>query len=137
MGILSSNYAQIVPGALISASYVSDIYDVLLGSATESINLRGSVSVNGPVSISGSATVNGSVTVTSGIYGSLVGNASTATSASYAINCTTASYIAANKLTITPSNPLPTNVLTGTFAVSASSPPKPYFWDGTTWNALY
>jgi hypothetical protein len=28
-------------------------------------------------------------------------------------------------------------MLTGSFAVSASIPPKPYFWDGTDWNALY
>jgi len=41
-------------------------------------------------------------------------------------------------LTITPHDPLPTtNIPTGTFMVSASVPPKPFFWDGTTWNALY
>jgi hypothetical protein len=133
MGVLSNNYAQIIPGALISASYVSDIYNVLLGSAVESISLSGSLSVNG------------SITVTSGIiYGSLSGNASTSTSASYAVNCTTASFAktasfltATNILTITPVHPLPTNMLTGSFAVSASIPPKPYFWDGTDWNALY
>ena len=41
-------------------------------------------------------------------------------------------------LTLTPTHPLrTTNVPTGSFAVSSSVPPKPYFWDGTTWNALY
>lgn len=132
MGVLSSNYSKLVPGALISSSYVSDIYDVLLGSATESISLRGTLSVIGTIS------------ATSGIYGSLIGNASTSTSASYAVNCTTASYArtasyltAADILTLIPCNPLPTNPLTGSFAVSSSIPPKPYFWDGTTWNALY
>jgi hypothetical protein len=36
-----------------------------------------------------------------------------------------------------PSNPLPSGVPTGSFAVSSSVPPKPYFYDGTVWNALY
>lgn len=131
MGVLFNNYAQIVPGSLISASYVSDIYDVLLGSATESLNLRGTLSVTGSISVTGT------ITATNGIYGSLIGNSSTSTSASYARNATSASYLASSILTLTPVNPLPTNVLTGTFAVSSSTPPKPYFWDGTDWNALY
>jgi len=122
MGVLSNNYAQIIPGALISASYVSDIYDVLLGTEPETLKITGSL------------TVTGSVTVSNGIYGTLYGNASTSTSASYAV---TSSYIAATSLRITPSNPLPSNVQIGSFAVSSSTPPKPYFWDGTNWNALY
>jgi hypothetical protein len=40
-------------------------------------------------------------------------------------------------LTLVPINPLPTGVATGSFAVSASVPPIPYFYNGTTWNALY
>jgi len=41
-------------------------------------------------------------------------------------------------LTLTPTHPLrTTNVPTGSFAVSSSVPPKPYFWDGITWNSLY
>ncbi len=40
-------------------------------------------------------------------------------------------------LTLTPQSPLPSGVLTGSFAVSSSVPPKPYFYDGTSWNALY
>jgi hypothetical protein len=42
-----------------------------------------------------------------------------------------------NVLTLTPQSPLPSGVPTGSFAVSSSAPPKPYFYDGTTWNALY
>jgi hypothetical protein len=42
-----------------------------------------------------------------------------------------------NVLTLTPQNPLPTRVPTGSFAVSSSIPPKPFFWDGSAWNALY
>jgi hypothetical protein len=40
-------------------------------------------------------------------------------------------------LTLSPQDPLPSGVPTGSFAVSSSAPPKPYFYDGTTWNALY
>jgi len=40
-------------------------------------------------------------------------------------------------LTLTPQHPLPTvNIPTGSFAVSASSPPRPYFWDGMNWNSI-
>lgn len=42
-----------------------------------------------------------------------------------------------NLLTLTSQHPLPASAPTGTFAVSASTPPKPYFYDGTNWNALY
>jgi len=40
-------------------------------------------------------------------------------------------------LSVTPQDPLPSGVPTGSFAVSSSAPPKPYFYDGTNWNALY
>lgn len=40
-------------------------------------------------------------------------------------------------LTLSPIHPLPANPATGSFAVSASSPPKPYFYNGTSWNPLY
>lgn len=43
-----------------------------------------------------------------------------------------------NLLTLTPQHPLPTlNLVPGAFAVSSSTPPKPYFYDGANWNALY
>jgi hypothetical protein len=80
MGILSNNYAQIIPGALISASYVSDIYDVLMGTEPESIIL------------SGSLTITGSVLSTTGFTGSLYGTSSWAISASRSISAVTASY---------------------------------------------
>ena len=39
-------------------------------------------------------------------------------------------------LSMNPQHPLPTNVATGSFAVSGSVP-KPYFFDGSAWCALY
>ena len=80
MGVLSNNYAQIVPGALISASYVSDIYNVLMGDEPESIIL------------SGSLTISGSTISTLGFTGSLHGTSSWAVSSSRATLATTASY---------------------------------------------
>ena len=39
-------------------------------------------------------------------------------------------------LTLAPLHPLPSNVPTGSLAVSSSVPPRPYMWDGTSWYAL-
>jgi len=56
------------------------------------------------------------------------------TNISGSINITGSSAI----FTLQPLDPLPTtNIPTGSFAVSASIPAKPYFWDGSVWNALY
>jgi hypothetical protein len=49
----------------------------------------------------------------------------------------TGSATISNILTLIPQDPLPSGVPTGSFAVSSSAPPKPYFYDGTAWNALY
>jgi hypothetical protein len=68
MGVLSNNYAQIGPGALISASYVSDIYDVLMGTEREDIAISGSLNVTGS------------------IYGNLTGTASNSISSSFAVS---------------------------------------------------
>ena len=43
-----------------------------------------------------------------------------------------------NVLKLAPQNPLPTSAIAGMFAVSASGAVyKPYFYDGSVWNALY
>jgi hypothetical protein len=66
-----------------------------------------SLDVKGTARISGSLTVTGSVTFSS-------------------------------VLTLAPQHPLPSvNLSIGSFAVSSSTPPKPYFWDGNNWYALY
>ena len=49
----------------------------------------------------------------------------------------TGSLSLSNVLTLIPQHPLPLGVATGSFAVSSSIPSKPYFFDGTSWNALY
>lgn len=42
-----------------------------------------------------------------------------------------------NSITLTPVHPLPASATAGMFAVSASTPPIPYFYNGSSWNALY
>ena len=55
-----------------------------------------------------------------------------------AVNIYRDTVIAADKvLTLEPIDPLPSNPSIGSFAVSGSTPPVPYFWDGSSWNALY
>ena len=39
-------------------------------------------------------------------------------------------------LTLEPVTPLPSGVPIGSFAVSASTPPRPFMWDGSSWYAL-
>jgi len=47
MGVIRDNRTNIVAGGLISASYVSDVYNVLTAFAVEDIVLSGSLSVSG------------------------------------------------------------------------------------------
>jgi hypothetical protein len=99
MGVLSTNYTQIVPGALISASYVSDIYDVLMGNEPEAII------------ISGSLTISGSAIATRGFTGSLHGTAS------WAVRAVTSSYITSSNVF----GPYGANsILTASYAISTS-----------------
>jgi|TARA_B100000035_G_scaffold314043_1_gene329230 hypothetical protein len=47
MGVIRDNRTSIVAGGLISASYVSDVYNVLTANSIEDIVLSGSLSVSG------------------------------------------------------------------------------------------
>jgi hypothetical protein len=75
MGKLSNNRAQIVAGGLISASFVSDLYDIFTGAVTESVQLTGSMKITG------------SMIVTQGVTASLQGTSS------WSNNAITASYV--------------------------------------------
>ena len=92
MGRIRTNKQYIVPGALISASYVSDLYDLVTGNIYETTALSGSLAVTGS------------------IYGTLVGTASwaqsssRAISASYAPNTGVTKIIAGSNISITPTS---------------------------------
>lgn len=58
MGVLDTNRSQIQSGGLISASFVSDIYDVFTGNTLQNV------------------TVSGSLTVTNGVVANLTGTSS-------------------------------------------------------------
>ena len=47
MGVIRNNRTNIVAGGLISASYVSDVYNVLTANAVEDIVLSGSLGISG------------------------------------------------------------------------------------------
>ena len=67
MGVIRNNRTKIVAGGLISASYISDVYNVLTGNSIEDISITGSLSVTGSM------------------YGNLIGTSSYATTASYTL----------------------------------------------------
>ena len=68
MGVLSNNRAQIVAGGLISASFVSDLYDVFTGAVSESIVVSGSTTITGSVEISGSLNIIDSISSNTGSF---------------------------------------------------------------------
>ena len=106
MGVFSNNRPSIVPGALISSSYVSDIYDVFMGQTRES------------VVVSGSLVISGSSIITSGVTASLFGTSSWAVTASHALNTITASFAQNSNNAITASFALRTNTID--YVVSSS-----------------
>lgn len=103
MGVLSDNRSQITAGGLISASFVSDLYDVLTGNEVENLSLSGSVNITGS------------------LIGNLTGTASTASyvetaqTASYVLNAVSASY------SVTASNAISASYLSGSTAIATSA----------------
>ncbi len=92
MGKIRQNKQYIVPGALISASYVSDLYDLVTGNTPEDVAITGSLNVTGS------------------IYGRLIGTASWAESSSFARLAATASYFSGSV----------TNTISASYALTAS-----------------
>ena len=87
MGVLNTNRLQIVAGGLISASFVSDLYDVFTGNVTESVSLTGSLNVTGSII----GTLTGTSTTASCVLNAI--SSSYSTTASYVSNAISASYI--------------------------------------------
>jgi hypothetical protein len=115
MGILSTNRAQLTSGGLISASFVSDVYDVLTGATAETIVVSGS-STNHGLSISGSLNVSSAISasyITGSITGNITGNL-TGTS-SFATLSSTASYVSGSDV-----DGIVSSATTATTATSAS-----------------
>ena len=133
MGVFSNNRPNIVPGALISSSYVSDLYDLLSGAKSESFVLVGSLSATGSLQGTASFATSASRSITASYSGNALTasyasntltasfaqnaiSASYAVSASYEINYETSSSYADNALTAS----FAQNALTASFAISSS-----------------
>jgi len=135
MGVLSTNRAQITSGGLISASFISDIYDVLTGVKSDTSVFSGSLSVSGSLNISngitGTLTGTASLANTSSYIAAanIDGTVANATSASSAINAVTASFVAST-LQFGTSTTLGT-VINGALAVSSSG--DLYFGSASAW----
>ena len=85
MGVFSNNRPNIVPGALISSSYVSDLYDLLSGAKPEAFILSGSLSATGSLQGTASFALNA-------ITASFATSASRSVTSSYALYAVSASY---------------------------------------------
>jgi hypothetical protein len=103
----STGHATIINGTNTANFPSGALYVNGSSSFTSSINVRGNLNITGSSSFTGSLNISGSVNIS-------------------------------NVLQLSPLNPLPAAAsFPNSFAVSASAPNKPYFSDGTNWNALY
>ena len=137
MGVLSDNRAQITAGGLISASFVSDLYDVLTGNAVENLSLSGSVNITGSLvgSLTGTATtasyVLNAVSASYSVSSSVATTSSFAVTASYSTTAVTASFVSSTLTFKTGSLP---SVINGALAVSSSG--DLYFGSGSDWHKV-
>lgn len=137
MGVLSDNRAQITAGGLISASFVSDLYDVLTGNVAENLSLSGSVNITGSLfgSLTGTATtasyVLNAVSASYSVSSSVSTTSSFAVTASYSTTAVTSSFVSSTLTFKTGSLP---SVINGALAVSSSG--DLYFGSGSAWHKV-
>lgn len=137
MGVLSDNRAQITAGGLISASFVSDLYDVLTGNAVENLSLSGSVNITGSLvgTLTGTATtasyVLNAVSASYSISSSVASTSSFAVTASYSTTAVTSSFV---NSTLTFGSGSLSTVINGALAVSSSG--DLYFGSGSAWHKV-
>lgn len=98
MGVLDDNRSQIVNGGLISASFVSDLYDVLTGNTLEDVSISGSLNITGSLigNLTGTADTASYVTLSQ-----TASYIETAQTASYVANAISASYTSGSSVTAT------------------------------------
>jgi hypothetical protein len=98
MGVLDDNRSQIVNGGLISASFVSDLYDVLTGNTLQDVSISGSLNITGSLigDLTGTADTASYVTLSQ-----TASYVETAQTASYVANAISASYMSGSSVTAT------------------------------------
>ena len=96
MGVLNDNRAQIVNGGLISASFVSDLYDVFTGNTLEAVSISGSLNITGSLigTLTGTADTASYVTLSQ-----TASYVETAQTASYVVNAVSSSYMSGSSIT--------------------------------------
>ena len=94
MGVIRDNRTKIVAGGLISASYVSDVYNVLTGNTVENIAFSGSVNITGSLIADLTGTASFANTASYSIVTTnVVTSSSFADTASFALNVTAPQYL--------------------------------------------
>ena len=132
MGVIRNNRTNIVAGGLISASYVSDVYDVLTANAVEDIVLSGSLGV------SGSLTANLTGTADTASYVTLAQTASyvtTAQTASYVVNAISSSYMSGSTMSATSASIERLDVQSGIVFITGSLPTSDPSNPGQLWRS--
>jgi uncharacterized delta-60 repeat protein len=94
MGVIRDNRTKIVAGGLISASYVSDVYNVLTGNTVENVAFSGSVNITGSLIADLTGTASFANTASYSIVTTnVVTSSSFADTASFALNVTAPQYL--------------------------------------------
>ena len=94
MGVIRDNRTKIVAGGLISASYVSDVYNVLTSNTVENIAFSGSVNITGSLIADLTGTASFANTASYSIVTTnVVTSSSFADTASFALNVTAPQYL--------------------------------------------
>lgn len=98
MSVLNNNRAQIVNGGLISASFVSDLYDVFTGNTLQDVSISGSLNITGSLigTLTGTADTASYVTLSQ-----TASYVETAQTASYVVNAISSSYMSGSSVTAT------------------------------------
>ena len=132
MGVIRDNRTSIVSGGLISASYVSDVYNVLTGNTVENIAFSGSVNVTGSLI----GTLTGTADTAS--YVTLAQSASyvnTAQTASYVVNAISSSYMSGSSVTAVSASVERLDVQSGIVFITGSLPTSDPGNSGQLWRS--
>tara|TARA_R110001592_G_scaffold316722_2_gene593243 strand:+ start:2657 stop:3085 length:429 start_codon:yes stop_codon:yes gene_type:complete len=121
MGVIRDNRTNIVAGGLISASYVSDVYNVLTANAVEDIVLSGSLSVSGSLT---AATLIGTANTASYVLSSSVDGITNYVRNSQTASMTvaTASYVTGSNISVTSASIDRLDVQSGIVFITGSLP---------------
>ena len=132
MGVIRDNRTNIVAGGLISASYVSDVYNVLTGNSVEDIAFSGSVNITGSLIGTLTGTANTASYVTLAQTASYV---ETAQTASYVVNAISSSYMSGSSVTVVSASVDRLDVQSGIVFITGSLPTSDPGNPGQLWRS--